>query len=265
MIFHKMQSELAIIVCFLILLSGCVSRTPTTISDSDSGRQTDIPERTGSTDSYVVFGETYYIMPDSKGYVEIGVASWYGKKFHGRKTSNGETYNMYALTAAHKSLPLPTYVKVTNLDNRRNIVLKVNDRGPFHDDRLIDLSFKAAQELGFSDKGIAAVVVESIDYLNYPDTVPLPVGIPASSNHYYLQLGAFIGRESAEALVRNIEQLMNDNAYSRINVKILESEQETNILHKVWMGPLSSEQEREQLVVLVEDAQLGKPIRIEVE
>lgn len=235
------------------------------VSD-DSGKQPANADQTKSSrkNTYTVFGKTYSVLPDSRDYLDIGIASWYGEKFHGRRTSNGEIYNMYALTAAHKSLPLPTYVKVTNLDNRRNIIVKVNDRGPFHDERLIDLSFRAAQELGFSDEGTAPVVVEAVDSLNYPESFITSTAVPAKSSTYYLQLGAFIVREGAEALMRDVKQLMDDLAYPKIDVKILENERQTGVLHKVWLGPLSSVQEREVLLVLVEDAQLGRPIRIEV-
>lgn len=249
-----------------------------------AGSPTAIIDQTASSrkNTYTVLGKTYQVMADSRGYTEIGIASWYGEEFHGRKTSSGEIYNMYALTAAHRSLPLPTYVKVTNLGNRRHIIVKVNDRGPFHDDRLIDLSFKAAQDLGFSDAGTVAVVVESVDYLNHASTVATSanssatssvkstvtpsVDEPEKSSTYYLQLGAFSGREGAETLMQHVKQLMDDHdAYAEININILESAEESSILHKVRMGPLSSEQEREEVVVLVEDAQLGTPIRIEVE
>ena len=98
--------------------------------------------RYGNPESYVVFGKRYYVKDSSKGYVETGIASWYGTKFHGRRTSSGETYDMYAMTAAHKTLPLPTYVEVTNLNNGRSIIVKVNDRGRFHEIRIIDLSYK---------------------------------------------------------------------------------------------------------------------------
>ncbi len=119
--------------------------------------------RYGNPKSYVVFGKRYYTKPSSKGYVETGGASWYGKKFHGRKTSSGERYNMYGMTAAHKTLPLPTYAKVTNLANRRSVIVKINDRGPFHGKRIIDLSYAAATKLGVLKHGVAKVEVRAID------------------------------------------------------------------------------------------------------
>jgi rare lipoprotein A len=111
---------------------------------------------------YEVFGVTYYPLSSSEGYVEEGIASWYGKKFHNRPTANGEVYDMYAITAAHKTLPLPTWVRVTNLDNLRSMVLRINDRGPFVGDRIIDLSYAAAEVLGFEEQGTANVRVEAL-------------------------------------------------------------------------------------------------------
>lgn len=115
------------------------------------------------TNSYVALKKRYRVMKSSKGYKARGLASWYGTRFHGRKTSNGEHYDMFAMTAAHPTLPLPTYVKVTNLENRKSVIVKVNDRGPFHGNRLIDLSYVAAAKLGVVGNGTAHVEVVSID------------------------------------------------------------------------------------------------------
>ena len=111
-------------------------------------------------------GETYKVLDSSQGYQERGVASWYGKKFHGRKTSSQEPYDMYAMTAAHKELPLPTYVRVRNLKNNRSIVVRVNDRGPFIDNRLIDLSYSAALKLDMVRDGTSLVEVTAISTTN---------------------------------------------------------------------------------------------------
>src|SRR5210317_1823758 len=109
--------------------------------------------RGGNPSTYVVLGKRYYTLQDSKNFVERGIASWYGRKFHGRKTSNGEVYDMYTMSAAHKKLPIPTYVKVTNLENGRSVIVRVNDRGPFHENRVIDLSYAAASRIGMLGKG----------------------------------------------------------------------------------------------------------------
>ncbi|SDL76044.1 rare lipoprotein A [Modicisalibacter muralis] len=119
--------------------------------------------RSGNRPVYEVWGETYHVLSDATGYVDQGKASWYGKKFHGYATASGEIYDMYEMTAAHRSLPLPTYARVTNLDNGRSVIVKVNDRGPFHGDRLIDLSYAAAARLDILRGGTGRVRVEAID------------------------------------------------------------------------------------------------------
>lgn len=112
---------------------------------------------------YTVFGQPYFPISSARNYRSVGLASWYGTRFHGQATANGETYDLYGMTAAHKTLPLPSYVKVTNLDNGRSVTLRVNDRGPFFSDRIIDLSYAAAKKLGYADRGTARVMVEGID------------------------------------------------------------------------------------------------------
>jgi rare lipoprotein A len=130
---------------------------------ADAVPRSEPPSRYGNPASYRVDGQRYRVLDSSKGYVERGIASWYGTKFHGRRTSNGETYDMYGMTAAHRSLPLPTYVRVTNLANGRTAVVRVNDRGPFHSDRIIDLSYAAAGKIGLLGTGTAQVEVRAID------------------------------------------------------------------------------------------------------
>lgn len=112
---------------------------------------------------YTVMGKTYYPIQDGRRYLATGTASWYGTKFHGQATANGEAYDLYGMTAAHKTLPLPSYVRVTNLENGQSVILRVNDRGPFYSDRIIDLSFAAAKKLGYAESGTARVKVEGID------------------------------------------------------------------------------------------------------
>lgn len=112
---------------------------------------------------YTVLGKSYFPIQDARNYNVTGTASWYGTKFHGQATANGEAYDLYGMTAAHKTLPLPSYVRVTNLDNGRSVILRVNDRGPFYSDRIIDLSFAAAKKLGYAESGTARVKVEGID------------------------------------------------------------------------------------------------------
>jgi rare lipoprotein A len=238
------------------------SRKP---SSSGSGIWVDGEEIVpGNRTPYNVLGKSYDVMPTSLGYLEIGIASWYGKKFHGRLTSNGETYDMYSLSAAHKALPLPSMVRVTNLDNGKKTILRVNDRGPFHDDRIIDLSYKAAMELGFANKGTAPVVVEAIDDQNYPELVHNHDEDPATNSSYFLQIGAFSRVQGAETLMQQIQDLMVIQTQI-FPVRILQSELTSGILYKVWIGPIDTESEEEEIATLVVDAALGTPIKVEIE
>jgi len=169
--------------------------------------------RYGNGPYYEVFGETYKVLDSSYGYQERGVASWYGKKFHGRKTSSQEPYDMYAMTAAHKSLPLPTFVRVRNLKNNRTIVVRVNDRGPFVDNRLIDLSYSAALKLDMVRDGTSLVEVTAISF-DDPDPAtrkPAPttrtvVSEKKPAANIFVQVGAFGDADNARrrhALLRN--------------------------------------------------------------
>ena len=132
-----------------------VSRIPDAVPMPHYGRV--------KANSYTVMGKTYYPMNDARRYQVSGVASWYGTKFHGQATANGEAYDLYGMTAAHKTLPLPSYVRVTNVENGKSVIVRVNDRGPFYSDRIIDLSFAAAKKLGYAETGTARVRVEGID------------------------------------------------------------------------------------------------------
>ncbi|MEO6228216.1 MAG: septal ring lytic transglycosylase RlpA family protein [Thermomonas sp.] len=148
-----------------LYLPGVSDTVPDEIPDVDAIPEPDVRDeprsRTGNGD-YSVLGKRYQVMGDPEGYVETGLASYYGKKFHGRRTSSQEVYDMYAFTAAHKTLPLPSFARVTNLDNGKSIVVRVNDRGPFHAGRVIDLSYAAAVKLGYRDKGTARVEVRAL-------------------------------------------------------------------------------------------------------
>ncbi len=143
--------------------SGPVGQTPDLSNLPDPIPHAEPPSKYGNKSPYEVLGKTYYVLPNPENYKEYGKASWYGTKFHGQRTSSGELYDMYKLTAAHRSLPIPSYVRVTNLDNHRTAIVRVNDRGPFHSERLIDLSYAAAVKLGFADQGTTRVMVELID------------------------------------------------------------------------------------------------------
>lgn len=153
----------------LVLLAGCSSRgdlddeiPPEIARIPDAVPRIEPLSKSGNPESYEVFGRRYFTQKSSRGHVERGIASWYGQPFHGRKTSSGEVYDMYTMSAAHKTLPLPTYARVTNLDNGRSVVVRINDRGPFHEDRIIDLSYVAAVKLGMKRQGTARVKVKAI-------------------------------------------------------------------------------------------------------
>ena len=154
--------------------------------------------RYGNPGVYRVNGQKYEVMTSSNGYRTRGLASWYGTKFHSKRTSSGEDYDMYALTAAHKTLPLPTYVRVKNLSNGRVAIVKVNDRGPFHTGRVIDLSYAAAAKLGLFPKGTAPVEIEALTLTSRGR---------ASVSHYYIQAGAFSSASRAALLKSKLVKL----------------------------------------------------------
>jgi rare lipoprotein A len=139
---------------------------------------------------YKVFGVEYVPLARHQPFRQRGLASWYGKRFHGQKTASGERYDMYAMTAAHPTLPIPSYVRVTHVHSNRSVVVRVNDRGPFHPGRIIDLSYAAAFKLGFIQSGSAQVEIETI----------LPAAETQQASAVYLQVGAFASRENAESL-----------------------------------------------------------------
>ena len=187
----------------------------------------------GNSSSYEVYGKTYKVMDTAQGYHERGRASWYGKKFHGRKTSSGEPYNMFALTAAHRSLPIPTYLRVSNLENGRSCIVRVNDRGPFHSERIIDLSYAAAVKLGMLSHGEVAVEVEAIG----PAAIG-PALQTARLDSRYLQVGAFADPINAVSLRENLRQEGVDQ------VEIRSETREDAPWHRVLVGPF---QDRDSL------------------
>ena len=244
--------------------------------------------RGGNFSPYTVLGKTYTVLDSSNGYKARGDASWYGTKFHGRLTSNGERYNMYAMSAAHKSLPIPTYVKVTNLENRRQIIVRINDRGPFHPGRIIDLSYAGASKLDMLKKGTARVEVEAIDPRQWKknqkkqvqftrdDSAELPAikptvddqlqpsndlqtdGEPSSASpefsRYYLQVAAFSCLEAAQSLQNRLLDHLN-RLSQPVNVVIRPSERG---VYRVRIGPFSSEQESLTFKKISELQFLGK-------
>lgn len=192
--------------------------------------------RYGNPPSYVVFGQTYHVQRKRTAYHARGIASWYGSKFHGRRTSSGEAFDMHRFTAAHRTLPLPSYVEVTNLANGRSLVVRVNDRGPFKKNRLIDLSYAAAARLGFADQGTARVEVRAVG----PGTASRAAGRGLSdeardtSDGVWLQAGAFRDAGNAERL----RQRLADAGLAPVEVQEARSGDDT--LFRVRVGPLGS-------------------------
>ena len=210
----------------------------------------------GNKNPYTVLGKTYYLMEDERAYAERGKASWYGFKFNGERTSNGELYNMFAMTGAHKTLPIPSYVRVTNLDNRTSVVVRINDRGPFHAGRIIDLSYAAAQRLGITRVGTGNVEVEVV----VPEGDPRPPlrmrkqdklardsgmvsqaeagGLSGDSklpDGTYLQIAAFGVESSAKQFASSVK--------SKLKFPVLISvTKEPNKLYRVRVGPFKNAQ-----------------------
>lgn len=275
---------LVVAVC---LLAGCESLK---VEERDRGPDdpmdvSHIPEpvprvepRTiaGNKTPYQVLGKTYHVMPNPDGYREKGVASWYGEKFHGRRTSNGEVYDMYGMTAAHTRLPIPSYVRVTNLSNFRSVIVRVNDRGPFHGGRIIDLTYAAAKKLDFVDQGVAEVSVEYIDPLTYRDNQlattekaleserPLSAStetsapVPHNTAGYklpesaFLQVGAFSSKEAADALKLELAAL------TEVPVIVVPPRQSPR-LYRVRIGPFLDNLEIMQLRDKLIDADFPAP------
>lgn len=202
--------------------------------------------RYGNHSPYTVFGRTYHVLPTSAGYVERGTASWYGTKFHGRRTSSGEPYDLGLATAAHRTLPLPTYAEVTNLDNGRKVVVKINDRGPFKDGRIIDLSYGAALRLGMTGNGTARVEVRAID------TSGLRLADSRDAPGTWLQAGAFQQRAGAEELARRLE---------RANLKPV-SIRNADEMFRVWLGPFDSSAEIERVIQRAIELGFERPHRV---
>ncbi len=217
------------------------------------------PYRTWNSRPYEVLGKRYYPLETGKGFVETGDASWYGQKFHGHLTSNGETYNMFAMTAAHKTLPLPSFVQVTNLENGKQAIVRVNDRGPFHGDRIIDLSYAAAKKLGFHNHGTTKVKLEVIyfdkdnnvtvgnnptqTYEQYAGLVPAdpePEAIVPSVSSVYIQVAALSDLERAKSVSTVLSSLYQVPA----EIPLIDN------IYKLRLGPLS---DRFQVKMLLEE------------
>lgn len=245
--------RLLLLTAVTLLLAGCGVTRPFGSGDGPPARPRDVSNvpdavprdeprsRYGNPDSYEVHGRRYQVLESADGFVQRGIASWYGKKFHGKRTSSGEPYNMYAMTAAHKTLPLPSYVTVKNLRNGREVTVKVNDRGPFVDNRIIDLSYAAAAKLGMLKTGTAPVEIRlaGTDRASGSDTTAEPEtgkSVESGDVAYFLQLGAFSQRGNAERLRARAEA-----AQSATDVRVTPLHRDdAPDLYRVRVGPLDS-------------------------
>ncbi len=252
------------------ILSGCGTspsedgapvRLPRAHEMRDAVPRSELPSRRGNPRSYVVFGKRYHTLESSHGYRAHGIASWYGTKFHGRSTSSGEPYDMYAMTAAHKTLPIPSYVRVTNRRNGQSAVVRVNDRGPFHGGRIIDLSYSAATKLGLVGHGTAPVEVEALPPFQVmrgtvpakrpvarrnPEPPPVPpaaVSAPQSPTEHaerYVQVGAFDDSTNAERLRTRISSILG----ARVRIHAVTG---TKTIYRVRVGPVRDEADAQRI------------------
>lgn len=265
------SGRLAVLV-LLILIGACKATPPRStpaptpppappppaeiIKIPDAVPQVEPRSRSGNPPFYEVDGRRYFILNSSTGYLERGVASWYGRDFHGGRTATGDTYDMYAMTAAHKTLPLPCYVQVTNLRNGRSVVVRVNDRGPFVANRLIDLSYSAATRLDMIRDGTALVEVRSVNAQGAAVAPTAASTAPARIDTLYVQAGAFADAANSERLVQKLRAAGIGPAFVR-NEQV-----GGKTLYRVRVGPVPSVAEFDRLVqelkgIGVDDARLA--------
>jgi rare lipoprotein A len=262
------------VLCVLLLsLTACVSPPDKVVKDSAPKVHFDpskvkpaIPRqeprsRYGNHSPYTVFGKQYHVLKSAQNYKEKGDASWYGTKFHGRRTSSGEPYDMFKMTAAHKSLPLPSYVKVTNLENNREIIVRVNDRGPFHPGRIIDLSYAAAHLLGIANKGTGKVEVEIITEAgaqkikSAQKTLSKPTSPASTNNLLYVQVGAYSELKIAQSVQEKVLAITGQpTSIHRIQ------QRPQQVLHRVLVGPLLDREQGDALAVTLRQQKMGDAI-----
>ena len=281
-----MRVSLSLLAIGVFTIAGCGGNVKGDGPPSGSTRIPDLPgdavpraeprSRYGNGPVYEVLGKRYTVMPSSDGYRERGVASWYGKKFHGNLTSNREVYDMYAMTAAHKTLPLPTYVRVRNLSNNKSIVVRVNDRGPFVHNRIIDLSYSAAMKLDMIKDGTSLVEVTAINFdspagdrpTSASSQAPVPQansgdsGDSADRQHFnggnklYVQVGAFGDRANAE---RRLGEL----SLAGIGAAFIHEEQSNGrVLYRVRIGPVADVVQYDTIVDDLEAMGISDPYLI---
>ncbi len=240
--------------------AGPAVAPPPTASVPDAVPRTEPRSRNGNPPFYDVFGIRYFVLSSSVGYRERGVASWYGPGFHKVRTSTGEAYDMYGMTAAHKTLPLPAYVQVTNLQNGRSVVVRVNDRGPFVGNRIIDLSYTAAAKLDMLRNGTAMVEVRTVDAPTVPPAAvaansaasaaaPTPAPqTPAAAPALFVQAGAFSDPANADRLV----QKLRGGGYGTVFVR--DDQIAGRRMYRVRIGPIPDVADFDRVVAALERA-----------
>ncbi len=264
----KLTRALALPCCALVVcgVAACSSAPPrptapqpqppletapaTAASVPDAVPRIEPRSRNGNPPFYDVLGKRYFVLSSSVGYVERGVASWYGPGFHKAQTSSGEPYDMYGMTAAHKTLPLPAYARVTNLQNGRSVVVRINDRGPFVGNRIIDLSYTAASKLDMLRNGTAMVEVRSLDAAPQTDAQaaaesPAAVPVPGS---LFIQAGAFSDPKNAERLAEKLRT----GEYGKVFVR--DNEIAGRRMYRVRIGPVPDVAEFDRIVAALEQA-----------
>ena len=274
-----MRRAIPVLLLSLLVLQGCsllrrgpeatpkppagVPKPPRDLASiPDAVPRAEPRSRYGNPETYEVFGKKYRVMKSARGHVERGLASWYGPGFHAERTSSGEPYDMYSMTAAHKTLPIPSYVRVTHLGNGRSIVVRVNDRGPFVGNRIIDLSYTAAYKLGMIGTGTAPVEIRVLQPGDAssgrataatpvaPPPAPTPAATPAQAvdtpslgiSSRFLQTGSFGSRSNAEAMTRRLAQSGIRNAVIR------EARIGERVVYRVQVGPLDNAVEADDMV-----------------
>jgi len=229
----------------VLSMAGCASLNPFPkhVYSTPPKKKATSPSRRydPKTRPYTVMGKTYYPLKTAAGYEEVGKASWYGSDFHGKKTANGQIYNMYGVSAAHKTLPLGTRVRVTNIENNRSVILVVNDRGPFVHGRILDLSYGAAKKLGTVEKGVSKVRITAIG------SVPVSRTVSKGIKSYHVRVGAFADLSNAERAHRRLVAQGFDGA------NIATITRDGRVLHVVQAGSFSSRDKAERVLESLKD------------
>lgn len=232
---HNKRCRQLLLIGLGIGLAGCATGPSETLPPPPGERPVAINElpmpeprheplsKSGNPVSYEVMGKRYHVLLSTTEFTQTGVASWYGRKFHGRTTASGEIYDMYQFTAAHKTLPLPSYVRVTNLGNGRQVIVRVNDRGPFHGNRIIDLSYAAAKHLGMIKTGTARVRIQAL-------TLAGQNVAEAANPKLYLQTGAFANASNAHEQANRLQSMGIEDVF-------IAPASDAEPLYRVRVGP----------------------------